>query len=160
MGEELKRTHLIEPKHVDRRLHDAGSLILIAAFGAPHGMPDPFCLQCGEQPACPSPKRPWCKIRPVGESSVDAPRAADSAFEHVRDLWTLYGPQATCTAAIYRSESGLQLRISLGGELTHQQLSRFGEQPLIMRADRVRAELLEQGWFERPPNQATSHSSD
>lgn len=87
----------------------------------------------------------------MGESSLRSSRADEPVLEHVRDLWTLYGTQRTCTAAIYRHESGLELRVSLDGELTHTQLSRFGEQPLIMRADRVRAELLEQGWFERPP---------
>ena len=96
-------------------------------------------------------KRSCARIRGVGESSVRSSRAAEPALEHVRDLWTLYGTQRTCTAAIYRNESGLELRVMLDGELTHTQLSRFGEQPLIMRADRVRAELLEQGWFERPP---------
>ena len=89
---------------------------------------------------------------PVGESSIPATPETPATLEHVRDLWILYGQQATCTASIYRTDAGLELRIALGGELTHTQLSRFGEQPLIMRADRVRAELLEQGWFERPPN--------
>jgi hypothetical protein len=32
----------------------------------------------------------------------------------------------------------------------HTQLSRQGEQPLILRAERVKAELIEQGWFESP----------
>jgi hypothetical protein len=98
-------------------------------------------------------KRSCARIRGVGES-VRASDAAEPAAVHVRDLWTLYGTQATCTAAIYRTEAGLELRVALDGELTHTQLSRFGEQPLIMRADRVRAELLEQGWFERPPGSA------
>jgi hypothetical protein len=73
-------------------------------------------------------------------------------LEHVRDLWTLHGIQSKVTAAIYRNDFGLELRIDLAGELMQSQLSRFGEQPLILRADRVKAELIEQGWFANPTN--------
>ena len=73
-----------------------------------------------------------------------------SSLEHVRDLWTLHGIQSTCTAAIFKNDLGLELRVDLGGELLPAQLSRHGEQPLILRAERVKADLIEQGWFERP----------
>ena len=66
-------------------------------------------------------------------------------------MFTLHGLQSNCTAAIYRNDFGLELRVELGGELMHTQLSRHGEQPLILRAERVKADLIEQGWFEPPP---------
>ena len=65
----------------------------------------------------------------------------------MRDLWTLHGIQSKVTAAIYRNDFGLELRIDLAGEFKHSQLSRHGEQPLILRAERVKAELIEQEWF-------------
>lgn len=84
---------------------------------------------------------PWTRPEPV---------IPPDPLEHVRDLWTLHGIQSTVTASIYRNVFGLELRIDLAGELMHSQLSRHGEQPLILRADRVKAELIEQGWFEQP----------
>jgi hypothetical protein len=48
------------------------------------------------------------------------------------------------------NDFGLELRIELAGELMHSQLSRHGEHPLMLRAERVKADLLEQGWFEQP----------
>ena len=78
------------------------------------------------------------------------PRKRPPTLEHVRDLWTLHGIQSSVTAAIWRNDFGLELRVDLGGELMHTQLSRHGEQPLILRAERVKADLIEQGWFERP----------
>ena len=76
------------------------------------------------------------------------PPKRESLLEHVRDLWTLHGIQSTCTAAIFKNDFGLELRVELGSELMHSQLSRHGEQPLILRAERVKADLIEQGWFE------------
>jgi hypothetical protein len=35
----------------------------------------------------------------------------------VRDLWTLHGIQSNCTAAIYRTTFGFELRVEHGGEL-------------------------------------------
>jgi hypothetical protein len=48
----------------------------------------------------------------------------ESLLEHVRDLWTLHGIQSKVTAAIYRHDFGLKVRIDLTGELMHTQLSR------------------------------------
>jgi len=69
-------------------------------------------------------------------------------LEHVRDLWTLQGIQGHCTAAIYRNDFGLELRVELAGDLIESRLSRVGEQPLLLIADQLKANLLEQGWFE------------
>ena len=85
---------------------------------------------------------PWTRPEPVPPS--------EPMLAHVRDVWTLHGIQSTVTASIYRNTFGLELRIDLAGELMRTQLSRHGEQPLILRAERVKAELMEQGWFEEP----------
>jgi hypothetical protein len=71
-------------------------------------------------------------------------------LEHVRDLWTLHGIQSNCTAAIYRNDFGLELRIDHGDELIESRLSRVGEGPLLLIADELKGHLLEQGWFEQP----------
>jgi hypothetical protein len=71
-------------------------------------------------------------------------------LEHVRDLWTLYWSQSTCTAAIWRNDFGLELRVLHGDELIESRLSRFGEAPLLLIADEVKANLIEQGWTETP----------
>jgi len=44
-------------------------------------------------------------------------------YEHVRDLWTLHGIQSTVTAAIWRNDFGLELRVDHGGELVESRLS-------------------------------------
>jgi len=72
-------------------------------------------------------------------------------LEHVRDLWTLQGIMSTCTAAIWRNDFGLELRIEHGGELIESRLSRDGEAPLLLIPNELKANLIEQGWFE-PPN--------
>jgi len=53
-------------------------------------------------------------------------------------------------AAIYQVATGVELRILHHGEIQETQLSRTGEQPLIERAERLKALLLEQGWTEVP----------
>jgi hypothetical protein len=87
---------------------------------------------------------------PPDYTPFNAQPRREPLLEHVRDLWTLHGIQSTCTAAIFKNDVGLELRVDLGGELMHTQLSRHGEQPLTLRAERVKAELLEQGWFQAP----------
>ena len=56
------------------------------------------------------------------------------------------------TAAIWRNDFGLELRIDHGGELMESRLSRFGEELLLLVADQLKTELLGQGWSERPPH--------
>jgi hypothetical protein len=55
------------------------------------------------------------------------------------------------TAAIWRNDFGLELRFEHGGELVESRLSRVGEAPLLLIADELKTNLIEQGWFE-PPN--------
>jgi hypothetical protein len=50
----------------------------------------------------------------------------EPVLEHVRDLWTLHGIQSNVTAAIWRNDFGLELRIEHGGELVESRLSRVG----------------------------------
>jgi hypothetical protein len=73
-----------------------------------------------------------------------------STLEHIRDLWTLNGVRSTCTAAIWRNDFGLELRVENNGDLVESRLSRVGEGPLLLIADQVKANLIEQGWTEQP----------
>jgi hypothetical protein len=58
-------------------------------------------------------------------------------------------PQAILTAAIFRTDTGYELRIGFSEtNLIHSELSRTGHAPLILRADDLRQVLLEQGWIE------------
>jgi hypothetical protein len=59
--------------------------------------------------------------------------------------------QSNCTAAIWRNDFGLERRVLHGDELVESRLSRVGEAPLLLIADQLKANLMEQGWFE-PPN--------
>ena len=68
----------------------------------------------------------------------------------MRDAWTLHGIQSNCRAAIYRNDFGLELRVEHRGELVESRLSRVGEAPLLLIADEVKANLIEQGWFKPP----------
>ena len=54
------------------------------------------------------------------------------------------------TAAIWRNDFGLELRVEHGGELIESRLSRLGEAPLLQIADELKANLIEQGWFDQP----------
>jgi hypothetical protein len=56
--------------------------------------------------------------------------------------------QSDVTAAIWRNDFGLELRVLHGDELID---SRFGEAPLLLIADEVKANLIAQGWCEVPP---------
>jgi hypothetical protein len=71
-------------------------------------------------------------------------------LEHVRDLWTLHGIQSKVTAAIWRNDFGLELRVEHGGELIESRLSRIGEAPLLLVADELKANLIEQGSCKSP----------
>jgi hypothetical protein len=64
--------------------------------------------------------------------------------------------QSICTAAIWRNDFGLELRVLHGDELIELRLSRFGEAPLLLIAEEVKANLIEQGWLETPD--ATRHT--
>jgi hypothetical protein len=77
-------------------------------------------------------------------------RKRPPTLEHVRDLRTLHYVQSTCTAAIWRNDFGLELRVEHGGELIASRLSRFGEAPLLLIADQLKANLIAQGWTEAP----------
>jgi hypothetical protein len=61
--------------------------------------------------------------------------------------------QSDCTAAIaaiWRNDFGLELRVLHGDELIESRLSRYGEAPLLLIADAVKANLIAQGWSEPP----------
>jgi hypothetical protein len=79
---------------------------------------------------------------------------ARPTLKHVRDLWTLYWSQSNCTAAIWRNDFGLEPRVLHGDELAESRSSRFGDAPLLLIADEVKANLIAQGWFE--PSNATA----
>ena len=76
------------------------------------------------------------------------PQKREPFLEHVRDVWTLHGIQSKVTAAIWRNDFGLELRVEHGGEFVESRLSRVGEAPLLLVADELKANLIEQGWFE------------
>jgi hypothetical protein len=73
------------------------------------------------------------------------PRRRGLLHEDVRDVWTLRGVLSNVTAAIWRNDFGLELRVENNGEFTE---SRF---PLTLIADQIKANLIEKGWTE-PPN--------
>jgi hypothetical protein len=52
------------------------------------------------------------------------------------------------TAAIWRNDFGLELRVENNRELIESRLSRVGEAPLLLIADQVKANLMEKGWTE------------
>lgn len=116
-------------------------------------------------------RRPWgwvpCKVARRTTRLVSAsrprydPRVSDTwprpgpqrrppTLEHIRDLWTLHWSQSNCTAAIWRNDFGLELRVLHGDELIESRLSRFGDAPLLLIAEEVKANLIEQGWTETP----------
>ena len=64
------------------------------------------------------------------------PQKRSPLLEHVRDVWTLRGIQSNVTAAIWRNDFGLELRVEHAGELVESRLSRVGEAPLLLIADR------------------------
>lgn len=58
-------------------------------------------------------------------------------------------PQAILTAAIFRTNTGYELRIGFSEvDLIHSELSRSGHAPLLIRADNLRQVLLGQSWIE------------
>jgi hypothetical protein len=68
--------------------------------------------------------------------------------QHVRDVWTLRYIETNCTAAIWKNDFGLELRVEHGGELIESRLSRYGIEPLLLIADQIKANLIAQGWFD------------
>jgi len=70
-------------------------------------------------------------------------------------VWTLRYIETNCTAAIWRNDFGLELRVLHGDELVEWRLSRFGEAPLRLIADQLKANLIAQGWFELPSKRDT-----
>src|SRR4030095_6136787 len=78
------------------------------------------------------------------------PKKPAPLLEHVRDVWTRHGIQSTCMAAIWRNDFGLELRVLHGDELIESRLSRVGEAPLLLIADQLKANLMEDGWFGGP----------
>ena len=55
--------------------------------------------------------------------------------------------QAILTAAIYETDTALELRIGFSlTNLIHSQLSRTGDDPLLERAEDLRLVLLGKGW--------------
>jgi hypothetical protein len=78
------------------------------------------------------------------------PQKREPLLEDVRTLWTLHGIQANCMASIYQTTFGMELRIEHGGQLIESRVSRYGEAPLLLIAEQLKANLMEQGWFETP----------
>jgi hypothetical protein len=79
------------------------------------------------------------------------PQKREPLLEHVRDLWTLHGIQGTCTAAIWRNDFGVELRVEHDGHLLETRFSRYGEEaPLMLIAGQLKANVIAQGWFEPP----------
>ena len=64
------------------------------------------------------------------------PQPRPPTLEHVRDLWTLRGITSNVTAAIWRNDFGLELRVENNGDLVESRLSRVGEAPLLLIAIR------------------------
>ena len=62
-------------------------------------------------------------------------------LEHVRDVWTLRDIETNCTAAIWRNDFWLELRVEHGGELIDSRLSRYGIEPLLLTAGQIKANL-------------------
>jgi hypothetical protein len=50
--------------------------------------------------------------------------------------------------AIWRNDFWLELRVEHGGQLIESRLSRYCEAPLLLIAEQLKANLMEQGWFE------------
>jgi len=85
---------------------------------------------------------------PQDISWLNSSQGHEPVLEHVRDLWTLHGIQSNCTAATWRNDFGLELRVLHGGELIDSRLSWYREAPLLLIADQLKTNLLQQGWFE------------
>jgi hypothetical protein len=73
----------------------------------------------------------------------------------VRELWQLRGITSNVTAAIWRNDFGLELRVEHGGELVESRLPRVGEVPLLLIAEQMNANLIEKGWREIPASVCT-----
>ena len=66
------------------------------------------------------------------------PRKRPPTLEHVRDVWTLRYVETNCTAAIWRNNFRLELRVEHGGKLIESRLLRYGDQTeAIERLQRV-----------------------
>jgi hypothetical protein len=50
------------------------------------------------------------------------PQKRDPLLEHIRDVWTRRYIETNCTAAIWRNDFGLELRVERGGELIESRL--------------------------------------
>jgi hypothetical protein len=96
------------------------------------------------------PRLPHTRLDPVSDQG---PQKHEPLLEHIRDVWTLRYIETNCTAAIWRNDFGLELRVEHGGELIESRLSRYGEEPLLLIADQIKANLIAQGWFD--PRNAT-----
>ena len=79
---------------------------------------------------------------------LNSSQKREPLLEHIRDLWTLRGIQGACTASLWNTTFGVELRVEHDGQLIESRLSRYGEAPLLLIADQLKANLMEQGWFE------------
>jgi hypothetical protein len=68
----------------------------------------------------------------------------------------LHGIERNCVARLYRTTFGIELRPHLGNELIESRLSRYGEAPLLLIAERAKQNLLKDGWTELPLNATPS----
>lgn len=67
--------------------------------------------------------------------------------EDTRTLWTMTKGDRSIAAAIYVTNVGRELRVTLGeAELLDSMLSRTGDEPLEQRADEMRRALEDKGW--------------
>jgi len=62
----------------------------------------------------------------------------------------LHGIERKCVAGLYRTTFGIELRLHLGDELIESRLSRYGEAPLLLRAEQAKQNLSKDGWTELP----------
>ena len=108
-----------------------------------------------------APTNPLSSLRVERARSGACPRPGhDPAYRnasHCSSTAATYGHSANietnCTAAHWRNDFGLELRVEHGGELIESRLSRYGIEPLLPIADQIRSNLIAQGWFE--PTNAT-----
>jgi hypothetical protein len=87
------------------------------------------------------------------------PQKPEPPLEHVRDLWVLHGLESNCSAGLYQTTFGVELRIHQNNELIESRLSRYGEEPLLLTAEQAKQNLLKLGWTELRLN-ATPASHD
>jgi hypothetical protein len=67
----------------------------------------------------------------------------------VRDLWTLHGIESNCTAAIWRNDFG-SCASSTEASSSSRACHVLATRRCSLSADQLKANLMEDGWFEVP----------